>query len=101
RNFKHFITFLKNRKILILDIQNHEFQNSEKQILRKQNCTPFDVGLTVKKDGYLCNYSAMQIHQLTLQIPKTVYISEDKYAPSSGNSQIELEQDSVDKAFSV
>lgn len=100
RNFKHFITFLNNRKILILDIQNHEFQNSEKQILRKKNCTPFDIGLTVKKDGYLCNYSAMQIHQLTLQIPKTVYISEDKYAPYYENSHIELEQDSVDKAFS-
>ena len=46
RNFKHFITFLNNRKILILDIQNHEFKNSEKQILRKKNCTPFDIGLT-------------------------------------------------------
>lgn len=100
RNYKHFITFLNNRKILILDIQNHEFQNSEKQILRKKTCTPFNTGLTVKKDGYLCNYSAMQIHQLTLQIPKTIYIGEDKYAPFNENSDIELEQDSVDKAFS-
>ncbi len=100
RNYKHFITFLNNRKILILDIQNHEFQNSEKQILRKKTCTPFDIGLTVKKDGYLSNYSAMQIHQLTLQIPKTVFISEDKYAPYYEDIHPEIEQDSVDKAFS-
>ncbi|WP_046755308.1 type IV toxin-antitoxin system AbiEi family antitoxin domain-containing protein [Kordia jejudonensis] len=100
RNYKHFITFLNNRKILILDIQNHDFQNSEKKILRKSTCTPFDIGLTVKKGGYLCNYSAMQIHQLTLQIPKTVYISEDKYAPYGGNLFVELNQDSVNKAFS-
>lgn len=100
RNYKHFITFLNNNRILILDTQNHEFHNSEKQILRKKSCTPFDVGLTVKKDGYLCNYSAMQVHQLTLQIPKTVYISEDKYEPYYEKSNIELEQESVDKAFS-
>ena len=99
RNYKHFITFLNNNRILILDTQNHEFLNSEKQILRKKSCTPFDVGLTVKKDGYLCNYSAMQVHQLTLQIPKAVYISEDKYEPYYENSNIELEQESVDKAF--
>jgi predicted transcriptional regulator of viral defense system len=100
RNYKHFITFLSNSKILILDIQNHESHNSEKQILRKKTCTPFDVSLIVKKDGYLCNYSAMQIHQLTLQIPKTVYVSEDKYAPYYEKNHIKLEQDSVDKAFS-
>ena len=100
RNFKHFITFLKNSKILILDIQNHEFQNSQKQILRKENSKPLDIGLAVKKDGYLCNYSAMQIHQLTFQIPKTVYISEDKYKPCNKNLYVNLEQDSIDKAFS-
>ena len=42
----------------------------------------------------------MQLHQLTLQIPKIVYISEDKYEPYYESSNIELEQESVDKAFS-
>lgn len=102
RSYKNFITFLNSRKILILDVQNHEYQNSQKRILRKENCTPFDVGLTIKKEGYLCNYSAMQIHQLTLQIPKVVYVSEDKYISYSQSlhSNSELTQETVDSAFS-
>lgn len=102
RNYKHFITFLNDRKILLLDIQNHEAQNSIKQILRKKDATPFHVGLTVKKGGYLSNYSAMQIHQLTLQLPKTVYVSDDKYLDiySPKPNEVTLEQEAVDKAFS-
>tara|TARA_R110001583_G_C5624215_1_gene406497 strand:- start:548 stop:1435 length:888 start_codon:yes stop_codon:yes gene_type:complete len=100
RNYKNFITYLNDNKILILDVQNHEYHTSKKQILRKQNCTPFDVGLTVKKEGYLSNYSAMQIHQLTLQIPKTIYISEDKTSSNDHVGNVILEQSSVDKAFS-
>lgn len=102
RNYKHFITFLKDSKILLMDTQDHEANNSEKQILRKKNATPFDVGLTVKKNGYLSYYSAMQVHQLTLQIPKTVYISEEKYADpyKLKSNEVELKQENVDKAFS-
>tara|TARA_R110000764_G_scaffold234856_1_gene328999 strand:+ start:2162 stop:3049 length:888 start_codon:yes stop_codon:yes gene_type:complete len=100
RNYKNFITYLSDNKILILDVQNHEYRTSKKQILRKHNCTPFDVGLTVKKEGYLSNYSAMQIHQLTLQIPKTIYISEDKTSSNDHVGNVILEQSSVDKAFS-
>tara|TARA_R110000868_G_scaffold240864_2_gene495457 strand:+ start:373 stop:1260 length:888 start_codon:yes stop_codon:yes gene_type:complete len=100
RNYKNFITYLVNQKILILDVQNHEYHNSKKQILRKTDCLPFEVGLTVKKEGYLSNYSAMQIHQLTLQIPKTIYISEDKTSSNEHSGNIILEQSSVDKAFS-
>ena len=102
RNYKHFITFLNDRKILLLDVQNHEGHTSEKRILRKKEATPFHVGLTVKKDGYLSYYSAMQIHQLTLQLPKTVYVSEEKYedAYALKPENVELEQDAVDRAFS-
>ncbi len=102
RNYKHFITFLNDRKILLLDIQNHEAHTSEKQILRKKAATPFHVGLTVKKNGYLSYYSAMQIHQLTLQLPKTVYVSEEKYEDiyALNPKDVVLEQDAVDSAFS-
>ncbi len=102
RNYKHFITFLNERKILILDVQNHEYKNSKKQILRKKSASPFDVGLTVKKEGYLSNYSAMQFHQLTLQVPKTVYISVEKYTVIGNpkSSEVVLAQAAVDKAFS-
>lgn len=100
RNYKHFITYLKDQKILVLDNQIQEVSKSKKQILRKKNATPFHVGLTVKKEGYLSHYSAMQIHELTLQIPKTVYVSEDHYQSTGENKQTNLEQAAVDKAFS-
>lgn len=102
RSYKHFITFLNERKILLLDVQNHEAQNSVKQVLRKKEATPFHVGLTVRKGGYLSNYSAMQLHQLTLQLPKTVYVSDDKYVNLHGpkSKDVVLQQEAVDKAFS-
>lgn len=102
RNYKHFITFLNDRKILLLDVQNHEAHTSEKQILRKRAATHFHVGLTVKKNGYLSYYSAMQLHQLTLQLPKTVYVSEEKYEDiyALNPKDVVLEQDAVDSAFS-
>lgn len=58
----------------------------------------FQKGLTIKKDGYISYFSAMQVHQITLQIPKTIFISFDQYGsyPSLKN---ELEQSAVDKAF--
>lgn len=41
----------------------------------------------------------MQIHQITLQIPKTIFVSFDQYG-SYNTDTIHLEQAAVDKAFS-
>lgn len=100
KNYYQFMTFLNDSNILNKDDLKHEYSGSEKIIMRKGIASEFDIGLTIKKDGYLSNYSAMRIHQLTLQLPKTVYVSVDKYEILNESSQKELKQEAVDKAFS-
>ncbi len=104
RNYKDFIKHLTKTKLLKLEKQIHQHTSSEKQILRKKEATNFDVGLAIKKDGYLCNYSAIQFHQISTQLPKTIYVSEDKYKgfylPNIHFEKKELLQKNIDAAFS-
>lgn len=98
RNSKHFIKFLDNTKILKLVKLKHQTSSQIKQILIKPDSNNLNIALTIKKDGYLCNYSAMFIHQLTLQIPKVIYTSYSK--SHTTNSTSELTQKAIDSAFS-
>lgn len=101
RNYLHFMAFLNEKNILITERLKHTATGSLKQVLAKPGISKHYIAQTIKKDGHLSNYTAMQIHQLTLQIPKTVYISYDKYATALYDSeQRELEQSAVDNAFS-
>ncbi|MDN3593466.1 type IV toxin-antitoxin system AbiEi family antitoxin domain-containing protein [Zunongwangia endophytica] len=101
RNSKHFIKFLADNNILNSTKLKHQVSGSIKTILSKQNGNFYDIALTIKKDGYLSNYTAMAIHELTLQIPKSIYISflksDDRVTQKT---IVKLSQDSIDKAFS-
>lgn len=101
RNQHHFMRFLVDANIL-KDIKlKHQSTAAIKQIYEEPGASLFNIALTIKKDGYLSNYTAMQIHQLTLQIPKTVYVSYSKNHSYPINPEdIELEQSSIDSAFS-
>lgn len=98
RSYIDFIKFLEENKIL--PVHNLEGPNGEeKKIWVKPSGTNYDIGLTIKKGGYLSNYTAMQEHGLTLQIPKTIYISVDKYEVINRPAEVVLKQDAVDDAF--
>ena len=99
RNYKHFLSFHEANDILHKEKLIHQSSGSVKQLWNKSHATHFQKGLTIKKDGYLSNFSAMQIHQITLQIPKTIFVSFDQYG-SYNTDTIHLEQAAVDKAFS-
>lgn len=97
----HFTQFLDDQGILKENKLKHQTTGSIKQIYTEKDAVPFDIGLTIKKEGFLSNYSAMQIHQLTLQIPKSIYVSFTKSQGYSANSHGNtLEQISIDQAFS-
>ncbi|GGW83869.1 type IV toxin-antitoxin system AbiEi family antitoxin domain-containing protein [Salegentibacter mishustinae] len=101
RNSKHFIKFLADNNILNSTKLKHQVSGSIKTILSKRNGNFYDIALTIKKDGYLSNYTAMAIHELTLQIPKSIYISFLKSDDRVAQKTIgKLSQDSIDKAFS-
>ncbi len=101
RNSNHFINFLEKSNILKMIKLKHQTTSSIKKILIEPNANYFNIGLTIKKDGYLSNYTAMQIHNLTLQIPKSIYVSHPKVESRNSlkNNNINISQDSIDKAF--
>lgn len=55
------------------------------------------IALTLKPDCHLSHYSAVQVHGLTEQIPKTIHINFEQ--PLTSNSSGEMSQKSIDAAF--
>jgi len=58
----------------------------------------YEVLLTVRPGCYFTHYTAMYLHELTAQVPKTVYVNHEqrpKPSPRTG-----LEQERIDQAFS-
>lgn len=55
-----------------------------------------EVLLTIKKNSYFTHYTAMRMHGLTEQIPKTIYINHEQPARPQNSH---LEQKSIDAAF--
>ncbi|HUG93623.1 MAG TPA: hypothetical protein VML55_22475 [Planctomycetaceae bacterium] len=52
---------------------------------------------SLKPEGYFTHYTAMRLHGLTDQIPKTVYLNFEQRATGGGGA---LSQDAIDRAFS-
>jgi hypothetical protein len=55
-----------------------------------------EVLLTLKSDAYFTHYTAMRIHGLTEQIPKTIYLNHEQ-RPHTRNA--DLQQSRIDMAF--
>lgn len=100
RNQFHFMKFLNESNILKLVKLKHIGTNSEKHIYVRPGTPNIYIAQTIKKDGYLSHYSALSYHRLTLQIPKTIYMSYDKYAERYPIEEISISQEAIDKAFS-
>ncbi|MBK9737087.1 MAG: hypothetical protein IPO92_19890 [Saprospiraceae bacterium] len=60
----------------------------------------FTVISGLKSESYFTHYSALYLHQLSLQIPKTIYLNfEHKSSPSNKRDENIVLQESIDKAF--
>lgn len=58
--------------------------------------TTFELVQSINKDGYFSHYTAIALHGLTLQIPKTIYFNiEQSVRPGGGM----LEQERIDRVF--
>ncbi len=59
--------------------------------------SPFELGLSLKKNSYLCYGSAVFLHGLTDQIPRTVYVNhEQSEKPRSASG---MTQEGINRAF--
>lgn len=57
----------------------------------------YKLAVSMKSEGYLSHYSAVALHGLTLQVPKTIYVNHEQrpQTPSPGG----LTQERIDAAF--
>lgn len=69
-----------------------------------QEANIYDVAINLAKNMYFSHYTAVHLHQLTEQIPKTIYVSKEftpngGYNISSDEGRDELTQEAVDSAM--
>ena len=97
--YAKFLTYLVEKKQL-LKVKKliHIESGSEKLIYTVENANKYDIICTIKKNGYLSYLTALVIHELTLQIPKTLYISEEIH--DTYLTKNILNQESIDRVFS-
>ncbi|MDM1482003.1 type IV toxin-antitoxin system AbiEi family antitoxin domain-containing protein [Myroides odoratimimus] len=97
----HFEAFLQKKGILNVFILNSNNDDSVKKVFLKPSGNNFDIAIAIKKEGFISYYSALSFHGLTLQIPKTIYVSYPKSSPLSLNANgTNLTQENIDNAFS-
>ena len=60
-------------------------------------CSPYQIGLSLRPRAYLCHATALFLHGLTDQLPKTIYVNSEQSPKPSGGS---LSQEAIDRAFS-
>jgi len=63
-----------------------------------QEASPFEIALSLKPKAYLSHYSAFYFHELTNQIPKTIYISHE-LGDRGKHETVQLKQANIDRAF--
>lgn len=59
----------------------------------------FDIAITRSRTSYFSHFSALFINNLTLQIPKQIYLSAERTNTSYRNSPDTLNQTTIDEAF--
>lgn len=93
------LTYLVNRKVMIENTFIND-SNETKSIYSWKSKDEFTIISGLKSDSYFSHYSALYLHQLSLQIPKTVYLNfEHKSASNYKSDDNILLQESIDKAF--
>lgn len=89
-----FIDFLLKQTSL----QSHKFQLPHRPTIRYAwgEVPTFVIVQSLKPEGYFTHFSALFLHGLTEQIPKTIYLNHEQRASGGGGT---LTQQSVDRAF--
>jgi len=95
-----FISFLEKKGVLFSNSFTDEF-NKNKIIYSWKTKDDYTVMSGLRNGAYYSHYSALFIHQLTLQIPKIFYLNQEHSSDkASGTEKENLTQEAIDKAFS-
>jgi len=81
-------------------LKRHEFSFPREKILRFAwgDTSAFSLALNLKKDSYFTHFTSLFWHNLTGQIPKTIYVNYEQSEKKVSNAG--LSQNRIDRAFS-
>jgi predicted transcriptional regulator of viral defense system len=60
------------------------------------DCSPYQIALSLRPRAYLCHATALLLHGLTDQLPKTIYVNSEQSPKPPGGS---LTQEAINRAF--
>ena len=99
RNTRQVLDYLLKREMLVKNSFIND-SNEVKLIYSWKTQDEYTVISGLKSDSYFAYYTSLFLHQLTLQIPKTVYLNfEHKSEKKSNDHETNLTQEAIDHAF--
>lgn len=95
---KKFIEFLlEESQLLKVVLKSENYPATETRYIWRK-ASPYAVGLSLRHHTYLTHSSAVFLHGLTDQIPKTVFVNYEQSAKPQSEGR--LSQEGIDRAFS-
>ena len=92
-----FIAFLREKASLKEDAIKSEHYADVSRYTWGEDVSPFELALSLRRKGYLSHGTAVFLHALTQELPKTIYLNTEQSMKGKSGS---LSQESLDRAFS-
>ncbi len=80
-----------------LEVIDLKFPSRREKLYSWGEVSGFQIAMALKQDAYFSHYSAMSIHDLTDQVPKTIYLNSEQ--PPKLRTDSNLDQARIDAAF--
>jgi hypothetical protein len=83
-----------------IDAEPDKTPSEDRKVLTRLcwgNPSPYSVGVSLRSGAYLSHASAVFLHGLTGELPKTIYVNKEQSAKAPGSSG--LTQEAIDRAF--
>ncbi len=91
-----FVRFLLSKtKLNIIKLSSTQYPNIHRYCWGE--ASPFEIGLSVRSDSYLSHGTAVFLHSLTDQIPRTIYVNREQGAKARSHL---TSQENINRAFS-
>jgi predicted transcriptional regulator of viral defense system len=93
--FTEFLVQRGELKSVELAAENRPKSNVTRYV--RGNASPYELALSLRPNSYLCHGTALFLHGVTEQYPKTIYVNKEQTPKPQG---VILNQQSIDRAFS-
>jgi predicted transcriptional regulator of viral defense system len=93
-----FIGVLKDKGV----IEEVIITTTQRKIIKYifEEASPYDIAISLRMGSYLSHFSAVFSHQLTENVPKTIYTNLEQSPKPTGDRDEVLQQNNIDLAFS-